>query len=44
MTEERLHELIAQGESLTVEFKGEESRPLSDDKLAFQVLSGPTPR
>lgn len=38
MTEERLQEMIAQGESLTVEFKGEESRSLSDDELVEAIV------
>lgn len=33
MTPEHLRELIAGGESLAVEFKGEERRPLADDEL-----------
>lgn len=38
MTEQRLQELIAGGESLTVEFKGEETRPLSDDELVEAIV------
>lgn len=38
MTEQRLHQLIAGGESLTLEFKGEEARPLSDDELVEAVV------
>lgn len=38
MTVERLQQLIAQGESLTVEFKGEQARPLSDDELVEAVV------
>ena len=37
MTPERLRELIAAGESLDIEFKGEESRPLSDGELVDAV-------
>ncbi|MDW8138600.1 MAG: hypothetical protein RMK61_09195 [Bacteroidota bacterium] len=33
MTEEHLRQPIAEGESLMVEFKGEETRPVSDDEL-----------
>ncbi|WP_018465145.1 ATP-binding protein [Calidithermus timidus] len=38
MTPERLRELIAAGESLDVEFKGEERKPLSDDELIEAVV------
>lgn len=38
MTPERLQELIAAGESLDVEFKGEERKPLSDDELVEAVV------
>lgn len=38
MTEQHLRELIAQGESLMVEFKGEESRPLSDDEIVEAIV------
>jgi len=38
MTPERLQELIAAGESLDVEFKGEERAPLSDDDLVEAVV------
>jgi ATP-dependent DNA helicase RecG len=38
MTPERLRELIAAGESLDVEFKGEENRPLSDGELADAAI------
>ena len=38
MTPERLRELIAVGESLHVEFKGEEARPLSDAELIEAVV------
>lgn len=38
MTEQRLRELIAGGESLTVEFKGEETRQVSDDELVELVV------
>jgi ATP-dependent DNA helicase RecG len=38
MTPERLQELIAAGESLDVEFKGEERAPLSDRDLVEAVL------
>jgi ATP-dependent DNA helicase RecG len=38
MTPERLQELIAAGESLDVEFKGEERSPLSDDDLVEAVV------
>lgn len=38
MTRQRLQELIAGGESLTVEFKGEETRPLSDDELVEAIV------
>ncbi|GIV24563.1 MAG: ATPase AAA [Bacteroidia bacterium] len=38
MTPERLQELIAAGESLDVEFKGEERKPLSDDELVETVV------
>lgn len=43
MTKDRLHELIAHGESLAVEFKGEESRPLSDDELVEAIVSSAYP-
>lgn len=38
MTIERLRELIAQGESFAVEFKGEERSPLSDSELVETVV------
>jgi ATP-dependent DNA helicase RecG len=38
MTPEKLQELIAAGESLDVEFKGEERKPLSDDELIEAVV------
>lgn len=38
MTTERLRELIAQGESFAVEFKGEERNPLSDSELVETVV------
>lgn len=38
MTPERLNELITAGESLDVEFKGEERKPLSDDELVEAVI------
>ena len=38
MTPEHLNDLIAQGESLTVEFKGEERVPLSDRELVEAVV------
>ena len=38
MTPERLRELIQQGESLDVEFKGESHRPLSDDEIVQTVV------
>ena len=38
MTPERLQELIAAGESLDVEFKGEERAPLSDDDLVEALV------
>jgi|UniRef100_A0A7V2AZD0 ATP-dependent DNA helicase RecG len=38
MTPELLKELLRQGESLDVEFKGEERRPLSDDELVETVV------
>ncbi len=38
MTPERLQELIAAGESLDVDFKGEERAPLSDDDLVEAVV------
>lgn len=38
MTGGRLRELIAEGESLTVEFKGEEDRPLSDNELVEAIV------
>jgi ATP-dependent DNA helicase RecG len=38
MTPERLQELIAAGESLDVEFKSDEHRPLSDDDLVEAVV------
>ncbi len=38
MTPERLHQLIAQGESLTVEFKGEERGAISDNELVEAVV------
>jgi ATP-dependent DNA helicase RecG len=38
MTPERLQELIAAGESIDVEFKGEERSPLSDDDLVEAVV------
>ncbi len=38
MTPERLRELIAAGENLDVEFKGEERRPLSDGDLVETVV------
>lgn len=38
MTPERLQGLIAAGESLDVEFKGEERKPLSDDDLVEAVV------
>jgi ATP-dependent DNA helicase RecG len=38
MTPERLQELIAAGESIDVEFKGEERSPLSDDDLVESVV------
>lgn len=38
MTPEQLRELIAQGECLTVEFKGEEKEPLSDHELVEAVV------
>ena len=37
MTPERLQRLIREGESLTVELKGEETRSLSDDALVEAV-------
>lgn len=46
MTPERLRELITQGESLNVEFKGEEGGPLSDRDLIEAVVcmaNRPTP-
>ena len=38
MTAETLRELIAAGESLNVEFKGEEKRPLNDGDLVEAVV------
>jgi len=38
MTPERLRTLIQQGESLHVEFKGEERRPQSDDEIVEAVV------
>lgn len=38
MTPERLQELINRGETLTVEFKGEEKAPLSDGELVETVV------
>ncbi|MCX7907220.1 MAG: putative DNA binding domain-containing protein, partial [Bacteroidetes bacterium] len=38
MTEERLWQLIAEGESLMVEFKSEQARPLSDDELVEAIV------
>lgn len=38
MTPERLAELIVSGESLTVEFKGEEKERISDDELVKEVI------
>lgn len=38
MTPEKLHELIAGGESLHVEFKGESKRPLNDTDLVEAVV------
>jgi ATP-dependent DNA helicase RecG len=38
MTPEKLQELIAAGESLDVEFKSEERKPLSDDELIEAVV------
>ena len=38
MTPERLREIIAGGESLTVEFKGEEKRLLPDAELLEAVV------
>ena len=38
MTDEQVQRLIAAGESLDVEFKGEEQRPLSDDDLVEAVV------
>ncbi len=38
MTNERLQEMITAGESLDVEFKGEERKPLSDDDLVEAVI------
>src|SRR5947207_15057502 len=38
MTPERLRELIAAGECLDVEFKGEEGRPISDGELVDAVI------
>ena len=38
MTEEQLRALIVGGESLAVEFKGEEKRPLSDHDLVDAVV------
>ncbi|MCL6547214.1 MAG: putative DNA binding domain-containing protein [Bryobacteraceae bacterium] len=38
MTSEQVQRLIAAGESLDVEFKGEEQRPLSDDDLVEAVV------
>jgi ATP-dependent DNA helicase RecG len=38
MTPERLRAIIAAGESLDVEFKGEEARPLSDGELVEAVV------
>ncbi len=38
MTPEQLKDLIAAGESLDVEFKGEERKPLSDDELIEAVV------
>lgn len=38
MAPKRLLELIAQGETLTVEFKGEEQGPISDDELVEAVV------
>ena len=38
MTPERLRDLIAEGENLNVEFKGEERRPLSDRDLVEAVV------
>ncbi len=38
MTPERLQQLIAQGESLTVEFKGEERGAISDSELVEAVV------
>lgn len=38
MTPEGLRELISKGESLSVEFKGEEKRPLSDRELIEAVV------
>lgn len=38
MTPERLGEIIAGGESLEIEFKGEEARPLSDNELVEALV------
>src|SRR5437870_2103899 len=38
MTPERLQELIASGESLSLEFKGEGSRQISDNELLDAVI------
>jgi ATP-dependent DNA helicase RecG len=38
MTPERLRALVVAGESLDVEFKGEERKPLSDDELIEAVV------
>jgi ATP-dependent DNA helicase RecG len=38
MTPERLGEIIVAGESLDVEFKGEEARPLSDGELVEAIV------
>ncbi len=38
MTPELVRELIALGEALTVEFKGEERRQLSDNELVETVV------
>lgn len=38
MTAEQIQQLIGQGESLTVEFKGEESAPLNDRAIYEQVV------
>ncbi|GIV69789.1 helix-turn-helix domain-containing protein [Caldilinea sp.] len=38
MTEQFLRRLIMEGESLLVEFKGEESRPLSDDEFIEAIV------